>query len=62
MTPSPSDETTATMANAKRKRKRVQDKAGEVLTAEDVIERLRQKEIERNAKEASKNKKKKNCN
>eukprot|EP00794_Sanderia_malayensis_P010565 gene10565-11686_t len=57
--PPPTEETRAAMANSKRKRKRVQDKAGEVQMAEDVIERLRQEEIQRNAKKALKGKSKK---
>eukprot|EP00795_Rhopilema_esculentum_P011062 gene11062-19921_t len=47
VTPSPSDSTKSAMANSHRKRKRVQAKAGEVLTDDEVVERLRKEEIAR---------------
>ena len=53
VTPSPSDSTKSAMANSHRKRKRVQAKAGEVLTDDEVVERLRKEEIARKTKKAS---------
>ena len=50
LAPAPSDETKALLQQKKRPRKRVQAKAGEVLTSEEVAERLRIEEIERKAK------------
>ena len=54
ITPSPSEETKAAMVNSKKKRKRVQAKAGEVLTAEDVIKRLKEEESAREEKKKKK--------
>eukprot|EP00794_Sanderia_malayensis_P019809 gene19809-21749_t len=47
VTPSPSEQTKLAMLNSKKKRKRVQAKIGEVLTADDVVERLRIEQVER---------------
>ena len=57
VTPSPSEQTKAAMLNSKKKRKRVQARVGEVLTSDDVVERLRKEHVEREEKR-SKNEKK----
>lgn len=48
ISPKPSDFTSACMNNLKRKRKRVQASTGEVLTNEDVLERLKMESEKRN--------------
>ena len=54
VSPPLSDETASVLANKKRKRKRVQHKAGEVLTSEEALERLKAEEAEREAKKSKK--------
>ena len=56
--PKPSADTELALKNSRRKRKRVQAEHGEVLTTEQVAERLRQEAEERKAKAAKKKQKK----
>ena len=55
--PSPSEETQAALANAKKPRKRVQVKTGEVFTTQVVLKRLQHEAKERAAKKKTKVKK-----
>ena len=50
--PTPSAETIAALENSKKKRKRVQASSGELLTCDEVVERLRIEEEERVAKKS----------
>ena len=47
ITPLPTEQKKSAMANSKKKRKQVQAKTGEVLTADDMIERLKEEEYAR---------------
>jgi hypothetical protein len=61
ISPQPSSATEAAQLNAKRKRKRVQKKCGEVLTEADSVARLKDEEARKSKKDSAITRRRKTC-